>query len=504
MSSDPTLSYRSVGAAVAMATAGVVGLLALLGFAGPWAGAETATAPNDAPVEVSGQPLEAARTPAHDFLDEVVTTAGERWTTRAVVPAALPPHPLVCGQPDLAPVVSTSMAVDGYAQVFLAVYPAGQGGVELERQLAGVRGCGGGWSAAVDGPGVQAHDVFATWDGKRSTTRVWRHGDVLTYAVVDRVHAARLGDLTAALDGVVTGALDGKCVSPASVVADANRSPFHAPGGYVGYLLPERVAIAAAELPEAPEEATVQVGEETVTLDYATFPFVPEDIAEVERPQVPPYPVWPELPAEVEVPAAPEAPETPPVETTVEVAHDDPEGPGCGWAFTGQVAPPFDADKAKADRDVAVLHAQDELEDGVDGWKQAVTSYWQAWPAYLEQVAAYRTYSDEVAEVTAAWEVIAEQWRQYEEAHAQWREQAEERAERVAAREALETEWEAEVARCEAAAAEWETSEPDPAVGEEQPVQSVEDCAGLERPAELDEPLPPEPVEPTEPEDPRP
>src|SRR5690606_5202375 len=128
------------------------------------------------------------------------------------------------------------------------------------------------------------------------------------------------------------------------------------------------------------------------------------------------------------------------------------EGPGCGWAFTGQVAPPFDADKAKADRDVAVLHAQDELEDGVDGWKQAVTSYWQAWPAYLEQVAAYRTYSDEVAEVTAAWEVIAEQWRQYEEAHAQWREQAEERAERVAAREALETEWEAEVARCEAAA----------------------------------------------------
>lgn len=515
MVTDRTLSYRSLIAAVAMATVGVVALMALLVVAGPWANAEQVDTPEGAPVETFGQPLDAARTPAHEFVAAVTAAVADQWDTAGVVPSALPPHPLVSGQPDLTPVVSTSMTVDRYAQVYVVVYPAGQGAAELDRQLATARS-GGAWYADVDGPGVQSHDVYATWDGKRSTTRVWRHGDVLAYTVVDRQHASRLGALTAELDAIFTGGLDGQCVAPQSTLEDANRSPFHAPDGYAGYLLPETVSIPEPDLPEAPDDPVVEVGEETVTLDYATFPFTPEQVDEVQRPAVPSYPVWPELPAELEVPDAPEPPAVPPTETSVDVAHEDVDGPGCGWAFTGERVPPFDAEKAEKDRDEAVDRAETELEEGVERWQQAVAEYWEAWPTYLAQVAEYRTYAQEVAEVTEAWDVIAEQWRAFRQEHAQWQDEADAHAELVAEREALQAEWDEHVATCEAAAEEAQeveaaTPEPDPTAGEtpapdEEPEdeEADVDCEALERPAELDEPLPPAPVEPDEPADPRP
>jgi hypothetical protein len=85
---------------------------------------------------------------------------------------------------------------------------------------------------------------------------------------------------------------------------------------------------------------------------------------------------------------------------------DDARGPGCGWAFTGQVAPVFDAVKAEGDFVIARKRAERRMAASWVAWQDAKFAYYADHAQYRADARAYRAYAEGVAVVSAAWAVV--------------------------------------------------------------------------------------------------
>jgi hypothetical protein len=104
------------------------------------------------------------------------------------------------------------------------------------------------------------------------------------------------------------------------------------------------------------------------------------------------------------------------VSTVVPSRAEDPTGPGCGWAFTGMLAPPYDAALEAELARQRVEQAEGLLLAAQAQWQESLIGYWALVPAYEEQAALFTAYAAEVAEVAAAWDLISAQRAAYDEA----------------------------------------------------------------------------------------
>jgi len=290
----------------------------------------------------------------------------------------------------------------GYT-VTVAAYGAGQGAVAF-KALAGqvndhcANRSGTAYLVGSTGPGVDAATAWVNRSGGTSTAFFWRRGDVVAMVAATGPLAAM--GLVREYDARIAAALAGVCVSTDSAIADARRSPYVNRTRFTGLTTAAPVALPPGLTVPAPVETASPVDVPTVTL-----------------PEEPGLPFWPEqLPSPVPTPSAPAAPRHLGWNRTVPVQVQDAQGPGCGWSFTGQPVPNFDAAAAAATAAVDLDSATRVLSSDIASYLAEVPAYEAAYTRYLADVRAFQSYAQAVDAVAAAWGVIRMDQAQYHEA----------------------------------------------------------------------------------------
>jgi hypothetical protein len=353
-------------------------------------------------------------TPAQEAVQQTVQGPIPGWVPASGVTwSSGTPFDEVCERPEgLDATVSASRvySADG-RQVILTVaaYGAGQGPVALAGWSEALAACDGPVGRTVStGPGTDAVTAWIRPTSGRSGAAVlfWRRGDVVASVALAGSDPNGLAERAAAADPVLLAALNGRCADLASGLADAARSPWVDRGAFTGLTVPVPVAVPPVADPTPPPEiAPVPAGWSPAPLPSVSFPTRPAE------------PVWPQdLPVPVGSPAAPASPTPAPVSTVVPSRAEDPTGPGCGWAFTGMLAPPYDAALEAELARQRVEQAEGLLLAAQAQWQESLIGYWALVPAYEEQAALFTAYAAEVAEVAAAWDLISAQRAAYDDA----------------------------------------------------------------------------------------
>jgi hypothetical protein len=232
--------------------------------------------------------------------------------------------------------------------------------------------------------------------------------------------------------------------------------------------------------------------------------FVPTPVPSVSYPERPADPVWPaELPTPMEAPVTPVRPSAAPAATTYPSRLDDTVGPGCGWAFTGQVKPPFNEGQETL---LAQTRAQQALADLAlrqQDWQSATLDYWEAVPLYQTQVQAFAAYAKAVQQVALAWDAIAKQRTDYDTALAAYNAAVEARSQFFLDLAAAQTAYDDATAACQAQPSDTPTPS-DTASPSSTPSSTATATCPPPVPPILTQTPPAVPLPPTPPPDPRP
>lgn len=398
-----------------------------------------------------------------------------------------------------APVVARSrgwVLPSGTVQATARAYSAGGGAVAFAQHKADVNDCGSAWQASRAGIGA---DAMAVWTGSYATL-MWRRGDVVVSVATST--KGRPGDLSSvmgvakALDARLAAALASTCVDVTSALADGARSPYVNRAGFTGLVRAHREVLDEAQVPAEALSAPVAAPQVRIPAPTKSVP----DVGDL--PQRPEPPVSPSaLPTPVPSPKVPSAPAKAPTSGTYPEQVADPDGPGCGWAFTGQVAPTFDAAAAQAAMVKAQVATQDRLVKGRVKWEKERRAYYVAYEKYLTQVDAFSEYAAQVEKVRAAWAKIDAARERYRDAVRAYEKALADREDFIARQEAAQEAFDDAVAECAKPKPKPSPSPtPTPSVSPT-PSASPTPVCPPKRPAILDQEAPPEPTKPTPPKD---
>ncbi len=446
---------RSAFAGVGVAAAGL-GLAVLTGAGiaaagvtlAPRAPTAAAPAPNAAP---SIDTVSLASSPAQAAVAAVLTTPiGTGWTPAgALTWTAGTPFDQPCGRPtttDAAVAASRAFTFSkSQVMVTVAAYAAGHGAVALDgwstllTDCAGTTGRVGRYSVATPGTaGLVAWLRRGPDAAVPAAMLLWRRGDVLVSVTVASERPGGLAALGAEVDTAVLAVLAGRCADIDSTLADAARSPYVDRAAFLGRTVPITIAVPPSAPPVPPPGVAPLPGA-----------YSPGPLPSVSYPARPLEPVWPlDLPVPVASPFAPVAPLPQPGATTVPSRVADPVGPGCGWVFTGQVAPPFDQAASALDAEARAQQAQAELVAQQTRWQAETVSYWSEVPVYEEQAALFVAYADSVRAVASAWDTITAQRTEYATALAAYQLAETARSDFLVRQDAARLAYEAAVTAC--------------------------------------------------------
>jgi len=351
--------------------------------------------------------------PAQTAVSTVLAgTAPTGWTPAgALAWTGGTPFDAPCGRPTVDAALSGARVYDlGRSQVVLTVsaYTAGSGAVAMVSWAARLTQC---TSASVSvspasGPSTDAF-VATLWSGGASASALfWRRGDVIAIVATTSSSRSGLTALATAADPPLVAALTGVCANLASTVADAARSPWVERDQFTGLTAPVTVSATPSPTPVAPQGVTP-----------LPDPWTPSPLPSVSYPVRPADPVYPvDLPTAVGSPVPPSPLAPAPSVSVVPSRLDDPVGPGCGWAFTGQLAPPYDAASEAQVALGRVTQAQQDLSAAQQAWQASIVGYWQSVGDYQAQAAGYVAYQAAVRRVAQVWDVISAQRQAYADA----------------------------------------------------------------------------------------
>ncbi len=513
--STATAGFLVAGAGAALAVATLVGIAAAGIDLAPRPPAAAAASPTPAPtvprVALSASPAQAAvlatlgPAPAAGW----VTASGLSWTGGT-------PFDATCGRPAADAALSgTRIYGVGKRQLVATVsaYSAGTGAVAFDQwaQLLGrcagpvsrtATSIGAAGSGARTAAAASAADAFVAWiratDGRPAASALfWRRGDMIAVLATPSASPDGLASAAISLDRVLVGALAGRCADVSSTVADAARTPWVAGDGFTGLTAPITVTVAPSPIPSPPPGVAAVAPTWTPSpLPSPSFPVRPAD------------PLWPtDLPTPVVSPTAPLAPAPAPTLSIVPSREPDPTGPGCGWAFTGQVEPPFDAAREQALADARIAQAQDDLAGQQALYVADVVTYWQQVPVYDAEASAFAAYVAQVRTVAEAWDRIQQERDDYDRALADYNATLQTRTVLLQQQEQAQAAYDAAVAACATAsptpAPTDATPTPTAPTATPSPTPTVGGCPPP-RPPILDAPVPTLPPMPSPPPDPRP
>jgi hypothetical protein len=313
------------------------------------------------------------------------------------------PYDATCGRPDAgtpALAATRAYALGGrQVVVTLSAYTAGQGAVAFAGWTTLLGSCGHGVARyAASTPTTDALTAWVSPAAGRTgaASLMWRRGDVVASVSTTGVSPAGLAPAAAQVDTALLTAMGGRCAVVGSTLADAARSPYIGREAFTGLTVPVMVSVSASPTPRPPPGVT------PVPTTYS-----PDPLPSVSFPSRPEDPVWPiDLPAAVPSPVQPVQPTQPPSVIAVPSRIDDAVGPGCGWAFTGQVKPAFDAATEAVQAESRAQQAQVDLVTGQQRWQGDLVGYWSAVPDYAQQAQAFTAYAAAVDAVARSWDAI--------------------------------------------------------------------------------------------------
>jgi hypothetical protein len=362
-------------------------------------------------VAVQAPPAEAStvewsKTPAAEAIRATIAAVPQEWPRRGEqLSSVTPPFPLSCNVGGVQSAYSVSQQYNNGTTVALATYTAGTGALAFKTQREKSSSCVENNTAVsnVDesGIGSEAFTIRVSRAGATSQTTVFRRGDVIGFVLVDGGASA---DPSRVVDGILAKSMGGQCVNENSTTDDAKRTLWSGET-FTGLLVETDASIEAWKIPSPPTSASYKP---------TPIPAGIDQVIAVTMPDVPDYPVWPKLPDEKKTPELPKSPEVShPTSKTVLTRISDNKGPGCGWSFTGTVAPTFNESDIKASNDSIISAAQQELEAGAAAWSTSVLSYWESIDAYTKSLEEYEKFRTEVIKVDEAWNPIHDQWKSY-------------------------------------------------------------------------------------------
>ena len=391
MGARPALLAASTAVAVATLIAGGLDLL-------PTSADQPAKAAPAAPSgDASVAEVQARPAPGRATLTALLGT-DLRWGAKVPVPF---------GCAVATPVISAEAGA-----VTAHVFGAGLGRAAMD-QLARC-----GTPTTVNG----ADAVTIKLEGGRLTG--WTRGDVLLTLVTTSVPGQGATDLDTALVAALAD-----CADLAPTSADATRNPTQA--GYAPFTRDLTVAIP------------VVAGAPDLGTGPATVP-----APEPRRTTLPAGLAGPLLPDSVTPPVAPSWPGPQRLTQAVVVPVDDVTGPGCGWAFTGSVAPAVDTEAIGAATAAATVAAKSSLTTTQTAWLTAATAYPAALEAYTAELTAWTAYVDQVTTALASWKTQAVLVAAHEAAIAQVDTETTARNAFLAAQDSARQTYTAQVAAC--------------------------------------------------------
>lgn len=330
----------------------------------------------------------------------------------------------VCGyEVSPAPVLADSLNFRPEKATFtVQILGAGQASKAIDTAFSSVQSCdnngGSGGISSGYSPISGAHGFIGYYvaGADRQIVSVWQRGDLVLSVASNNQTTTR--KLTDAYDSIVTGALKGKCLSLEVEDKDAGRSPFYDADAYTGWNRGRLVELSTtspglgAGVLSASGDVTgdgMPQGHPYKDLTYPVNGAEPStpSWSSISLPERPLEPVPTSLPEEVAEPGErPAAPSKPDTETTIPERVNDPEGPGCGWAFVGQTAPVWDASAEKKRADKEAKKAQTALQKDYRAYVGKRVSYVNSWTDYYKKVLAYNNYTAKVKAVAAEWEEL--------------------------------------------------------------------------------------------------
>ena len=507
----PTATAGFLVGAAAAALAGVTVLAVAASGVGLFArpAAEATSDPTPTP-SVSRVAL--ASSPAQS----VVTTTLSTQPASGWVPAGAlgwtggTPFDASCGRPqEDAALSGTRVYAVGRRQIVatVSVYTAGAGAVAFAQWTSLLGRCAGPVSRfAASGPSTDAMvaGIGSVAGRPAASALFWRRGDVVGIVATPSSSPDGLAPAAASLDTVMLTSMNTACASVSSTLADAARSPWIDGVTFTGLTHPVPVSVTPSPLPVPPAGVTPPPPS-----------YSPTPLPSVSLPMRPADPVWPtDLPTPVASPVQPVFPVAAPAVSVIPSRADDPVGPGCGWAFTGQTPPPYDGVEQAAVANALAVQAQQELNGAQSLWQSNVVSYWQQVPAYQQQATAFLAYAAAVQQVADAWDTITRQRDDYAAAVAAYEAAVQTRNDFLDQQAAAQAAYDAELVRCTAggpaptssgAPGPTDTSTPTAVpTGSSTPTPTdLPGCPPVQPPILLQTP-PPVPPLPTAPPDPRP
>lgn len=348
----------------------------ILATAGPNTPATSAQS-GAAPAQATTQEVADEDFPA---LHVITTLLGEDLTWGAGIPTTP-----ACNAPT--PVVSAGRSADGIATT-VSVMPAGAGAEAMEQ----VAKCAQWTETAGDRPA----SAYRIGD---ATVEVWQRGDVLV-----SLTASSAADPTATDQLLQQALADVSCANLNPSVQDAQRNPSRA--DYTPYTTTHTLTIPQSTI--------------TTTVTQDQMPALADPSPEA----IPTGIAGPPEPAAVDKPTILTHPGPDPTSMDVAVATQDTVGPGCGWAFTGTVAPVVNAAKLQADVAAADKAARAAMVNRQKKWEKDTQTFNAQWPDWSSKATAWNEYVTSLDAVHTAWHEQTDALSEYAQAKADYDTQA--------------------------------------------------------------------------------
>lgn len=308
-------------------------------------------------------------------------------------------------------------------------YPAGLGGTAIQAIRTQLQNC----DSAYETTGARIGDESVTFTdngspaggGNSGTTTVFRRGDMV--GVVATRNYGDAEQLASAWNATWGKVLTKRvCPGQTSDPEDATRNPLS--GDYRGWERTEKVTLdmEGQTAADAATVFTVRVNTPSgPRLDYGALPTKPGKTLtknlDLTLPWYPDY-LNVSLPPQPEVKPKPEFPTSPSDDAPATFAVADPIGPGCGWKFTGMIAPQYDEAKEAAKAEASRVTAAATLRASLTDWGIARWGYLEQYTAYAKSVAAQKAWvtAATTAIATAWWADYDEKRATYEQEYATW------------------------------------------------------------------------------------
>lgn len=371
--------------------------------------------------------VEAAYTPAAEYIKQIsaFVPSGYNPPTVKSVGTASTFVSWVCGNFTLspAPILGSQMDLTDRTSVIVQAYGAGQVTKSLESYRNGVAKCAdrnGRADIIQKTPiGVEAtgFSMSFTSEGQTAYATVWSRGDsMLAVSAPDR---DTLASIVSQYDAAAQEALaQTACFAINLTPADVTRSPYYDPASYTGWQRGREVSIPENSFGVnlgilSPDNALAGQGPRMGQLDMGML--TPQDgvgleIAPSPKPATRPEDPLPadfpaELPAAVTKPnqTVGNAPAATATSTVIPERVPDPEGPGCGWVWSGQKAPHFDNAQEKAKVDAVVGSTEEGLRSAFAQYIADSKVWYNTYLSYSSSVTSWNNYANSVTAISQQW-----------------------------------------------------------------------------------------------------